>query len=350
MSRRQRELAALEASRVRQVQQLQKSHLNNRARAIALPRQLENLLPTDDQWLMMLHALLALLIPFLIFAMAGCTSDYNGEPVDYGPPVPITDVLNALVLPSKEIDPTQMKEGAFVHFQTVQIIGANEIYSVISDTGQTIKQRHETDAQVIFSLEEEKYSYKQGQKADHYVRDFTLPFDKKTKTPAAPTEIPIDPTTAGTAASASASESAVKAAMAPLMAAMSGGTTRVKAQDVKVTYHNLRTSLEQAAAPASVARQAACLGLPQCQMTLHKVSFDQVAWYPDNTERIHFEFSVTPHVPQHAGFNMSALFPYYPGLFKSCVTLMVPVGDGHSKTLLNECQEVVDFLFEAAKK
>jgi hypothetical protein len=350
MSRRQQQrLAAMEMRRAQQNQ------LNNqrRPRAIAVPLISFRAIPfpSDDQLFMMFHALLALLIPFLIFALVGCTSDYNGEPVDYGPEVPIANVINALKLPSKDIDPTKMKEGAFVHFQTVQVIGANEIYSVIADTGQTIKKREETDAQVTFSLEEEKYSYKQGQKPDHLVRDFNLIFDKPTKSPVGSTEVPVDP---------SASASALSSALAPLVAGskaasglvsgeVSGGPV-VNAQEVKVTYHNLRTSLSQVAPPAGVASKAGCLGLPQCLMTLHNVSFDQVAWNPSGPpDRIHFEFAVSPHVPQHAGFNMSALFPYYPGLFKSCVTLMVSIGDGHSKTLLNECQEVVDFLFETAK-
>ena len=342
MNRRQQQrLAAMEMQRAQQTQ------LNNqrRPRAIAVPlvSSLVIPFPSDDQLFMMFHALLALLIPFLIFALVGCTSNYNGEPVDYGPEVPIANVISALKLPSKDIDPTQMKEGAFVHFQTVQIIGANEIYSVIADTGQTIKKREETDAQITFSLEEEKYSYKQGQKPDHLVRDFNLIFDKPTKSPVGSTEVPIDPSTA------------LSSALAPLVVAskaVSGavfGGPVVNAQEVKVTYHNLRTSLSQITPPTKVASKAGCLGLTQCQMTLHNVSFDQVAWAPSGPDRIHFEFAVSPHVPQHAGFNMSSLFPYYPGLFKSCVTLMVSVGDGHSKTLLNECQEVVDFLFETAK-
>jgi hypothetical protein len=84
-------------------------------------------------------------------------------------------------------------------------------------------------------------------------------------------------------------------------------------------------------------------------MTYHTVAFDQVIWSNPTGERIRFEFVVSPEVPQTSGFNMSLLFPWYPGLMRSCVTLMVAIGgeESNAKTLLTECQNVFDFRLES---
>jgi hypothetical protein len=295
-----------------------------KAKAIALPQ------TAEDRWLFLIHAFLALLAPFLIFALVGCESKMDGDTVDYGPAIPFSQISNAILQGVQNIDPAESKKGAFVHYSTKQYLAAGKVVSIASDTGLTVTQRVESPAGVTLTLVEKKFIYRRpGESAQEESREYTLEFPTLNSTNdsfAASDESSITPL----------SSSAVVSA---LQARMNSGA--------QVTFHNLVTSTRQVPAPAAVQSQPGCLGLPGCLITLHQVSFDQVVRDAEGTQRIHFDFYVSPNIPQISGFNMSPVFPFYQGLFKSCVTLMVAVGDGRSKTLLSECQEVENFRFES---
>ena len=284
---------------------------------------------------------LPLLMIFLLVPV-GCIVDTNpsGSPIDYGAKSTQDEVLAALSNPVRGSDPTATKLGAWVKFETTQSIAGGQVFAVVADTTQTVTERQETADVVALTIVEGRRNYKQNDKPETVSRSFNLAFEK-----AKPKQLEfVSPLEALALAQQSAGP-----ALSMLEQRVLSLMSQVQTSATPVTYHRLRTTKVKGPPPKLVREAPGCAGLPDCQMTYNTVSFDQVIWSSPSGDRIRFEFVVSPEVPQTAGFNMSLLFPYYPGLMRSCVTLMVSIGDENSnaKTLLTECQNVFDFRLES---
>jgi hypothetical protein len=307
----------------------------SKARAIAIP------MVREDRLLFLIHAFLALLAPFLIFALTGCDLKIEGEPVDYGAVVPFSEISDAINEGVKDIDPSLTKKGAFVHYSTKQYLAAGKVVNVLSDTGLTVTERTEAAQGVELTLIEKRFTYgAPGEPMKEQAREFTLEFTNESASKAAPQT--LQQSLQQSLQSLLSHEPGQSPGLSPSLSPV-----KATSEGARVTFHNLATGTVQLAAPKAVQAQPNCLGLPNCQVTLHNVSFDQVTWLTEGPQRIHFDFYVSPNVPQISGFNMSPVLPFYPGLYKSCITLMVSIGDGRSKTLLSECQEVENFRLES---
>jgi hypothetical protein len=272
--------------------------------------------------------------PLFVFALAGCDGGAKGLPVDYGTEIPVTEIQKAIVQGVKGIDPAATQCGAAVQYTTTQYLAGGQVVNLLEITTLVVVERDEipatsnTPAAVRLKFRESKLdvSKPREQASDPVQREFVEYFAK-------------GPISSSFVAEAKGAPIALSApAEAPRLHAMS-------AAGVRVSFHRLTTSSASGQPPQPVTEKANCRDVPGCQMTYNKISFDQVAWKPEGPEKIHFDFAVSPNVPQISGFNMSPLFPYYQGLVKSCVTLLVKVGDGYDKTLLMECQQVQDFLY-----
>ena len=317
-----------------------------KAKALALPPPMT----VQDLLLSALHAALALSIPLLLaLLLGGCKAEELGEPVDYGPEVTAEEVMSAISAPVATSVPTETKVGAFVHFIHTQTVAAGQYTSLLGETGQGISAREDVGDAIKYTLRERRITYSQGEVAQDLVREFNLYFDKPGSTSASSLSVDAGPenSTLSLGEGVRLSEQR-KAAGARLLRSFLATKDKVEQLDTKVTYHKLETAQFRAPPPKLVAQIPGCLGIPDCLITYNKISFDQVFWDDPAGERIHFDFVVSPNVPQTSGYNMSALFGYYPGLVNSCVTLMVAVGDGRSKTLLTECQDVINFRFESS--
>ena len=44
--------------------------------------------------------------------------------------------------------------------------------------------------------------------------------------------------------------------------------------------------------------------------------------------------------PLLSGYRMTPIFNFYPGLIRSCISLMIAVGDKGAETLLTECNKI----------
>lgn len=285
---------------------------------------------TAQDWALMLtHILLALMAPVLLFSLASCRSNDMGEPVDYGPPVQWSAIGDALVASIADSDPVNTKLGAFVHFATTQTIAGGQVTTVISDTGQTLVKKERLDTETeVFTIVQHKITYTQDQ-PQKVSTQIELPFY---------------------------SPESVSPLMAvePFLRKLASDQVSAKSEaQSPVTFHRLITENYEGPPPYAIQQAPDCLGIPNCRIRYRKVSFDQVLWDDPMGDRIHFDIVVSPDVPQIAGLNMSPLFysddiglSYFPGLVKSCMTFMTPIGDGKSRTLFTECQEVVNFRFE----
>lgn len=310
-----------------------------RSRAVAIPISSFLAKSVEEKLLALIHLLLALLAPFFILALTGCKSQDTGESVDYGPEATGTEINNALYEPLANVDPLAIKVGAFIHYSTTQSLAGGQVTNLLSDTGQTVVERQEDDTGVVYTIVQHKLAYGNNSQPEKTSTEFTIGFDKSSGSSIASVQSALnqDPL--------ALLEQGVPALLEKLTA--SSLTPEIRQMSEPITYHRLVTSVSEEPPPEMVQNQAGCLGIPNCRIKVHHVEFDQVIWASGGPERIHFDLAMSPDVPMLAGLHMTNLFEYYPGLLKSCITLMVPVGDGQSKTLLTECNQVENFRFES---
>lgn len=285
-----------------------------------------------------IHASLSLLMPFLVFALVGCKSGKSEQPFSFGPESPIEDVKAALIRPLQNNDPTKIKLGEFVHFAEIQTING-QYESVLSDTGQTVVARDETDDYIVFTVIENRINYSQnGQRK--VSRELELPIKKSQNAPATEAE------TEGSVEDNSLPFNH----LAYVERILSTDANPLKtfaevfavAKQERVTFHNLRTSFATVAPPKAVADQPNCLGIPDCKIRMNHVAFDQVIWDANNKgEKIALEFSISEDVP------------YLANLMNKCATLMASLNNSDaasSRVLVRQCSPVLNFHFEEQPK
>lgn len=269
---------------------------------------------------------------FLLLVLTSCELDDTPAKPDYGPEVSVDEILRAMENLYRDSDPLQTNVGAFVHFRTTDVFAGGQFVFVAADTGHTLVQRVEEECTTTFHIVEKRYTHKQDGTSDLLVRELELPFQTSW-------DGPCDPESAPELLSSFSLKSA------PVMKLASEAP-------VRVTFHRLKEWESRGPAPESVRARPKdnpnCLGIPNCELRFRHVSFDIVYWDTPEGSLVRLEYVVSPDIPQISGFNMAPLFYYIPGLFKSCSTQMMSLGDGETQTLVTECQEVVDFTYEAS--
>lgn len=268
---------------------------------------------------------------FLFLVLTSCEFDDTPVKPDYGPEVPVDEVLRAMENLSRDSDPLQTKVGAFVHFRTTDFFAGGQFVFYAADTGHTVVQRVDSECTTTFHIVEKRYTHKQDGTSDLLVRELELPFRTSSEGPCAHETSPE-------------ALSSFILNSAPVLKLASAEPTRV-------TFHRLKEWESRGPAPEAVRDRPKdnpnCLGIPNCELRFRHVSFDIVYWDTPEGNLTRLEYVVSPDIPQTSGFNMAPLFYYIPGLFKSCATQMMSLGDGDTQTLVTECQEVVDFTYEA---
>ena len=302
---------------------------------------------------------------FLIIAVANflsCTIKRNGEPVDFGPQATTPQLNKALLDAIGNADPSQIKVGQFVHFSTTELLNGNQIVQVMSDTGQTVVSREETVDAVKLDVIQNKivYGKNQQQKSSlEYQMSLSKSIAAATATVAA-TEMAIaelrkvqqnlivaNPAYLATFDVPSPAPVPTPTPNAPPDAPSDTPAPASAPTGSNVSIHRLIVSDSIEVPPGDTASQPDCLGIPNCKIHVHHVSFDQVIVSGGTPDRVHFELAVSPDVPMLAGYRMTPLFEYFPGLIKACVTLQVPIGTSGSKVLVTECNILENFRFVA---
>jgi hypothetical protein len=312
-----------------------------KTRAIAVP------MPTfsDDRWLALIHAILALLVPLFLLSLVGCDlSDPGPQKVDFGPEVDGTQIGKAIQSTWQDSDPSSTQVGAYVTFETTDTIAGGTMQILSADTAQKVLRKTDDGKNIIFDLFEYKVNYHQDQsKPETLSREFELAFDKPqattgTVTKAAPTEAEI--------------VELVKVLSQKVNMPVSG-LEATKPEDpgpppeTPITFHRLVTYEDSGPPPAGILQRDPknCLGIPACIMRYRHVSFDIVFWHTPEGDRTRVEFISSPDAPQILGWNMTPFRPFYPGLLRTCITQLVALGEAQGKTLVTECQNVRDFTF-----
>lgn len=273
-----------------------------------------------------------LLLLVATFGLSGCDDDKGPAKPQHGPAISTNDLYNALDGLYYDSNPFITKVGAFVHFKTTHEIAGGQVRIHSADTGHTVVNRVESECFIIFHIVEKRFTHNQDGTSEMLKRELELPLQTSASGACAQT---------ATDARAASISKFIQSSVKP---AEDGGPSLV-------TFHNLRSWETRGPAPKAVRERPQddpnCLGIPNCELRYRHVSFDLVdrSENPDG-EVIHLEFVASPDIPQTSGFNMGPLFAYLPGLFKSCVTQMASLGGDAGKTLVTECQEVVDFTYE----
>jgi hypothetical protein len=273
----------------------------------------------------------------ITFGLAiGCnTGSRSGVPVDFGPQTDAKSITTAVAKTVRDTDPTLVKVGAFGRFLTNDIIGGGTLVLTVANTSQEVTARNIANNVLTLQVMEKITEYHGNSNTPQKVtRSFQLNWQLPSQT--TPEVLGNDPITAPTAL-----EKALH---------QYSSTKTTASASPGATYHRLIQWEDTGPAPANVASQPNCLGLPKCQMRLRHVNFDIVVWDTPQGNRIHVELTVSPDVPQTIGFNMNPIWEYIPGLVRSCITRLVSIGtDGRNSTLISECKDVINFAFDSSQ-
>lgn len=305
--------------------------------------------------LMMIHLVLVLLIPFLFTQMGGCQNEKDTLPLNLGPEVDPALIDSALTAPLQNTTPLSIRLGeGFVLSETQELGGIAGSYAVLSDTSQTVVDRLETPAEILMTIIEHRQTYANGE-----VQKTSTEIPVRIEKTAAEA-LMYGPETSLPSLNSQASEKVASqtGSAAPifrmevdkimrekspqaLLALLrqhtsqnkTGDVSSLSATDGKVTYHGLKASSALEAPPILVQRRENCAGLPNCQLLVHRVSFDMVFWENGRPDRVHWEFA------------MSAEAPYLASVLEKCVTGLAKLGGNQGEILVRQCLPVIDFRF-----
>ncbi|MES2965192.1 MAG: hypothetical protein V4760_15000 [Bdellovibrionota bacterium] len=271
----------------------------------------------QDRLFALIHLILALLTPFLIMALTGCIAAEDGAPVDYGPQVSVASINEAIMTPIEGMDPLNIKLGEFRAIENSQEIVGIPGRNLLSAQGVTITARDEKPDHIDFTAVITDVEYKNDGTFDKVSREGPVCVSKVY---GACGEDPIP----------SPGSTAIKAFSSPVAYI----ENTVKALSSTLTFHRLKTSTAIVGVPAEVAARPNCGGVANCQMTIHKIGFDQVEWENGKATKIHVDVV------------MSNSVPYLSNQLQACFTGLVAVGNT-SDVLVKQCSTVFDFRFDA---
>ena len=298
---------------------------------------------------MLIHLVLVLLLPFLFTQMGGCQGESDTLPLNLGPEVSAEQLDQAISKPLETTNPTSIQLGeAFVVSET-QELGAGTSFAVLSDTVQSVIERTENTAEILLTVIETKQKYVNGQVQKTSTE---IPY-RIEKAP------PPSPVSVTSPASAESANPTAMSKMRPEVEAMLRERTplgllqmirkreiaSVATKDAamaqsgvqtftdRVTYHGLKVSVAKESPPELVQKAANCLGIPDCKLTVHRVSFDMVFWSGDQPDRVHWELVMSPEAP------------YLAAMLNKCVTGLAKLGGNQGDILVRQCLPVINFRY-----
>lgn len=281
----------------------------------------------------------------------GCQGD-EGDPVNYGPAIPQSSVDNALNAPLANVDPLKIQLGQFTDILQSQII-EGEAYQTTGEVGSTVVARDDQPTQVVFTILEKTVNYSDNKVIS---RELTRIAQKNTATQPDPGSSPTPSPTPSPKPATGASMTQAKTSNQrlnshwtydffsqnpsnPFVNSMilfinkyltPFDTTPAPAP--ATTFHNLNVSVASVAPPLAVQQQPGCGGVPNCKISVSKISFDMLVWNdPATPDKIHREFSISGEVP------------FFANVMSECDSLLVPVGT--LKSLVTLCSDVTNFRF-----
>ncbi|CAN5394052.1 hypothetical protein BH10BDE1_BH10BDE1_19370 [soil metagenome] len=292
--------------------------------------------------LMVIHLVLVLLLPFLFTQMGGCQGEKEVLPMNLGAEVSAEELNDALGKPLAETDPASIQLGEAYVVSETQELGGGAAFAVVSDTSQTVIERQENTAEILLTVIEHKQKYINGE-VQKTSTEIPYRIEKSTTATASNISAPAEDSTEGSAKMRPEIEKMLHLrsplGIANELRARENSTGAKKAEsgvstsETRVTYHGLKVSVAKEPAPPLVQQQPNCLNIPNCQITVHRVSFDMVFWEDGKPDRVHWDLAMSPEVP------------YLASMLNKCVTGLATLAGDQGNILVKQCLPVVFFRY-----
>ncbi len=109
-------------------------------------------------------------------------------------------------------------------------------------------------------------------------------------------------------------------------------------------YYNLKSKIYLADPPQLVKNKPGCIGLPNCKLTVHFVSFDRVKWRKGKiVSRLTISYEIVQNVPDfNYNFYEDGSSSYYPPVLSFCLAGLTPDSQGY-QYYLSQCEVLRDF-------
>ncbi|HVK61431.1 MAG TPA: hypothetical protein VM432_07770 [Bdellovibrionales bacterium] len=261
-------------------------------------------------------------VSLIILALSGCLARENPEPVDYGPEVDVTEILEALNGPTADMSPTTIKLDEFRAYGVTRSVGMGS-KTLIQAVGETVGTMNVTANYVEVGLLVQTFDYDELGKP-HESRQEGVPYC-------------YDVVPGGCRMPAS-SMTLAHARIQELenakdqVAALSGHLT-TSASGEKVTYHRFKKWTETVDAPKAVQEQPNCGGIPDCKIKKYWLRFDEVRWKANGEKKsaMSFRVATSPDVP------------FTSKMLTKCIALMVKVSDAGQSVFYEECSDTFNF-------
>lgn len=305
---------------------------------------------------MIVQLVLVLLLPFLFTQMGGCEGQKDTLDMNLGAEVTPDELDAALTKPLSGTDPVSIKLGEAYVVSETQDLGGGAAFAVISDTAQTVVERQESSAEILLTVIEHKQKYVNGQvqktstEIPYRIEKGTAPapaVNSISNTAPTATAEPHDANsklrpevetllrerspTALISALRSTLQTRKLASLSPR--AEASAPVQTSAQNQDVTFHGLKVSVAKEPPPELVQKQENCGGVPNCKITVHRVSFDMVFWENGKPDRVHWDLVMSPEAP------------YLAAMLNKCVTGLAQLSGNQGDILVKQCLPVLNFRY-----
>lgn len=259
------------------------------------------------------------LSPFL--ALTACPQLSQKESVQYGAESNKVEIGNSIQSALQGTSPFSMKAGEFVHFiMTQSYLTASGPQTVIQkEEGITVVSVKESATTATFGLVKQTVTYDSDNKATRTEVEDQVIY-KKTPSFSAPS-----------VGSMSLNLLFSESFEGPLSLLASETPTDPNTVST-ITYHNYTKKEFISPPPAQVVKQDNCGGIPNCEIHVTELEYDEVYWYQNgSTKRLRHKLQLSKDVP------------YQATILNQCVTATGKVGSQF--ILVEQCQPVVNFKF-----
>lgn len=256
-----------------------------------------------------LHGLLCLSLPTLLFLLSSCIKSPEVKPTQLGPQASEEEMELALSKALYGVDPWKVKKNQQVIYELNARIENQEQVQPISQITQTVLLHEDTGAHLKFVVEDMERDYSSGEinkseRTEEYDRVFNPP-------------------------------TTVAAAVNPLkfISPLSFFNQAFAIKGKSTTYHNLLFSQGQENPPLAVRQRPDCGGVPDCKLSVTRIAYDEVTWHSDR------EYDIDKW-----NFVISRNAPYLAYILERCLAGTVFVNGRYY--YVRQCQFATDFSYQ----
>lgn len=279
------------------------------------------------------------LVIALLISLLGCTKEPEKN-IDYGPEVDPSIISGKLAKALGERNILAVSSGEFTRVDTTRIIKGRSAVDLIQSQDTIVLSKNEVGEQVQFRFVDQIVEYDLSGNQEHQKR-LTESLECVNKETLAPENCRSDDSQGVLASNDIILQNQNQALIEEtltLTKPFQKSQATLKAMAEKVSFHNLSEEVEVRSPPLAVQNQKNCGTLPNCQMVVRKIKFDQVVW---ETKEKADKISVLVEISEDV--------PFLSRILKKCEQGSLPFpqkGEPESEAprlLLTFCSEVKDF-------